>query len=86
MAAITKARNSNLIFKRYINLTSRLYAKPKKAVENKYSSTVLLPQTKFPSRLNGEKRIDMDNYLIEVIIFIFNLIIIIIHYLKMFLL
>ncbi|CAD6241934.1 GSCOCG00009383001-RA-CDS [Cotesia congregata] len=65
MAAIIKAKNCNLIFKRYINLTSRLYAKPKKAIENKYSSTVLLPQTKFPSRLNGEKRIDMDNYLIE---------------------
>ncbi|XP_008551084.1 isoleucine--tRNA ligase, mitochondrial [Microplitis demolitor] len=65
MAAIIKASTCNLIFKRYINLSFKFNAKPEKAVENKYSNTVLLPQTKFPSRLNGAKRIEMDNYLIE---------------------
>lgn len=48
----------------------RYYAssEPSAAVEKKYTSTVLLPQTKFPNRLNGAKRVEMDNYLNDVFI------------------
>lgn len=31
-----------------------------------FTDTVLLPQTKFPAKLVGEKRIEMDEYLAEV--------------------
>ncbi|XP_015111300.1 isoleucine--tRNA ligase, mitochondrial [Diachasma alloeum] len=43
----------------------RYYAKVDKANDKKYTSTVLLPQTKFPLRLNGAQRVEMDNYLLE---------------------
>lgn len=38
----------------------------KNAVKQNYTKTILLPQTNFPARLNGKKRVDMDSYLIEV--------------------
>lgn len=47
----------------------RYYAQPDKSVEKKYTNSVLLPQTKLPNRLSGAKRIEMDNYLNDVIIF-----------------
>ncbi|KAK2577144.1 hypothetical protein KPH14_003304 [Odynerus spinipes] len=33
--------------------------------KNKYTGTVILPQTKFTLRLNGKKRVDKDKYLLE---------------------
>ncbi|XP_063995593.1 isoleucine--tRNA ligase, mitochondrial [Diachasmimorpha longicaudata] len=43
----------------------RYCAKVAKVNNNKYTNTVLLPQTKFPLRLNGAHRLAMDNYLLE---------------------
>lgn len=38
----------------------------KSAVKQSYTKTVLLPQTNFPARLGGKKRVEMDSYLTEV--------------------
>jgi len=38
----------------------------KTATKQSYTKTVLLPQTNFPARHGGRKRVEMDNYLIEV--------------------
>lgn len=38
----------------------------KNATKQNYTKTVLLPQTNFPARLSGKKRVEMDSYLIEV--------------------
>lgn len=38
----------------------------KSATKQNYTKTVLLPQTNFPARLGGKKRVEMDSYLIEV--------------------
>jgi len=38
----------------------------KSAAKQSYTKTVLLPQTNFPARLSGRKRVEMDSYLIEV--------------------
>lgn len=38
----------------------------KSAAKQSYTKTVLLPQTNFPARLGGGKRVEMDSYLIEV--------------------
>ncbi|XP_012218366.2 isoleucine--tRNA ligase, mitochondrial [Linepithema humile] len=37
----------------------------KNDAKQSYSKTVLLPQTNFPTRFSGKKRVEMDNYLIE---------------------
>lgn len=68
MAAIILARGAffNDKFSQLTKLSTRLYTKAVKT-ESKYTKTVLLPQTKFPLRLNGIKRVEMDNYLIEVL-------------------
>jgi len=38
----------------------------KSVAKQSYTKTVLLPQTNFPARLGGKKRVEMDSYLIEV--------------------
>lgn len=50
----------------FAKFSFRRYAKTVKTVDNKYTSTILLPQTKFPTRMDSDKRIEMDNYLTEV--------------------
>lgn len=46
------------------------------AAKQSYTKTVLLPQTNFPARLGGRKRVEMDSYLLEVdfsfIFFVFH--------------
>ncbi|XP_011689136.1 PREDICTED: isoleucine--tRNA ligase, mitochondrial [Wasmannia auropunctata] len=37
----------------------------KSAAKQSYTKTVLLPQTNFPARIGGRKRVEMDSYLIE---------------------
>ncbi|XP_071637863.1 isoleucine--tRNA ligase, mitochondrial [Temnothorax longispinosus] len=37
----------------------------KSAAKQSYTKTVLLPQTNFPARLSGSKRVEMDSYLLE---------------------
>ncbi|KAK0168859.1 hypothetical protein PV327_002624 [Microctonus hyperodae] len=49
----------------FTKFSFRRYAKTVKTVDNKYTSTILLPQTKFPTRMDSDKRIEMDNYLTE---------------------
>ena len=45
----------------------RFYAGTQENVKTKkYTDTILLPQTKFPVKLIGESRIEMDEYLAEV--------------------
>lgn len=51
--------NTKSLIVRYVQTSENVNAK-------KYTASILLPQTKFPNRLNGKKRIDMDNYLLEV--------------------
>lgn len=51
----------------YAKVGIGLYARGmKNAAKQSYTKTVLLPQTNFPARLGDKKRVEMDNYLIEV--------------------
>lgn len=48
-------------------LLFRVYSSQKeKPAEKRYSDTVLLPKTNFPARINGKKRVEMDQYLQDV--------------------
>lgn len=51
--------NTKSLILRYVQTSENVNAK-------KYTASILLPQTKFPNRLNGRKRVEMDNYLLEV--------------------
>lgn len=42
------------------------------AAKPSYTKTVLLPQTEFPARHSGKKRVEMDSYLIEVGLFVYK--------------
>lgn len=64
---ITKMIQVRTTLRNYTKLGVGLYARGiKNAAKTSYTKTVLLPQTNFPARLGGKKRVEMDNYLIEV--------------------
>ncbi|XP_034940166.1 isoleucine--tRNA ligase, mitochondrial [Chelonus insularis] len=67
MASIMKVIETKYYstFIKYSKYLFRSYTKPAKAVDNRYTKTVLLPQTKFPSRILESSRIETDNYLME---------------------
>ncbi|XP_011310273.1 isoleucine--tRNA ligase, mitochondrial [Fopius arisanus] len=50
---------------RWSRLSVKYSTKAENVDKNKYTNTVLLPQTKFPLRLNGTQRVEMDNYLLK---------------------
>ncbi|XP_046743314.1 isoleucine--tRNA ligase, mitochondrial [Diprion similis] len=50
--------NTKSLLLRYVQTSENVNAK-------KYTASILLPQTKFPSRINGKKRVEMDKYLLE---------------------
>ncbi|KAM0724506.1 Isoleucine--tRNA ligase, mitochondrial [Formica fusca] len=53
-------------FQTYAKLCYTLWLRGIKSdTKQSYTKTVLLPQTNFPARLSGKKRVEMDSYLIE---------------------
>lgn len=54
-------------FQTYAKLCYTLWLRGMKSdTKQSYTKTVLLPQTNFPARLSGKKRVEMDSYLREV--------------------
>lgn len=65
MWSVSRRCVKNLLSNKYF---ARKYTKQQENVlpKKKYTDTVLLPKTKFASFLKNEKRVEMDNYLLEV--------------------
>lgn len=60
-------KHINKILRNYSRIGSGSHIRGiKNAVQQNYTKTVLLPQTDFPARYKGKKRVEMDSYLIEV--------------------
>ncbi|KAL6259758.1 hypothetical protein P5V15_009672 [Pogonomyrmex californicus] len=59
-------KTSGLTLRTYAEFCRVLWLRGmKSAAKQSYTKTVLLPQTNFPARLAGKKRVEMDSYLIE---------------------
>lgn len=62
-----KVRQVKTTLQSYAKIRGYLYARGvKNDAKQSYTKTVLLPQTNFPARFSGKKRVEMDSYLIEV--------------------
>lgn len=68
MAALvnTRAKCFRISLSRSTRTVVRLCSESNESDEKKYSNTVLLPKTKFPSWIKGDKRAEKDRYLVEV--------------------
>ncbi|XP_029173959.1 LOW QUALITY PROTEIN: isoleucine--tRNA ligase, mitochondrial [Nylanderia fulva] len=58
-------KSTKITLQTYAKLCYTLWLRGIKSDTKSYTKTVLLPQTNFPARLGGKKRVEMDSYLIE---------------------
>lgn len=67
--------HNNVLFQHIrSNCVSRKRGVKNEIQKKRYTDTILLPRTDFPARLAGQKRVDMDNYIYQVIFRILNFI------------